>query len=264
MAASPQTENGFTRVANELLEAILRYHCSGGEMGIIFALIRLTYGFQRKNCEVTLSKLADITERHKNKVAVDVRRLIQKKIIIELSPATFSRGRIIALNKDYTMWEKSHSMIPIPTEMSTVNESDGGRLIESASLSIKKKVKNNNTRSNNQCDRVNHSKTMSDAANRIYDYYANNVRSGARQTAIKSIIKLLKSYAEEDLRGTIERYKKSMPEESMYRIQANNFFGRAARFEEFLTNGQPQDKEAIVDTIEEDENYKKWKEDNLS
>jgi len=47
--ASLQVQNGFTVIANELLEAIIKYACSGGQKDIIFATIRLTYGFTGKS-----------------------------------------------------------------------------------------------------------------------------------------------------------------------------------------------------------------------
>ena len=50
---SPQTENGYTRIANELLEALAKAQASGlitgKERAIVDFVIRYTYGFQQKN-----------------------------------------------------------------------------------------------------------------------------------------------------------------------------------------------------------------------
>jgi hypothetical protein len=69
----------------------------------------------------------------------------------------------------------------------------------------------------------------------IYDHYASKIRRGARADAIRSIGKLLTQYDRSQLIASIERYAgNGMPAEVKYRIQANNFFGRAARFQEYL------------------------------
>jgi hypothetical protein len=71
----------------------------------------------------------------------------------------------------------------------------------------------------------------------IYDYYSKNIRTGAKEDAIKSIYKLLKTgFTQEDLLGRINAYKAYLdknPTEPRYYIQANNFFGKAARYKDF-------------------------------
>jgi len=128
--ASPQLENGFTRIANELLEAILRFHCSGGEKDIILAVIRLSYGYGRKAHEMSVTYLARLTRRHRNKVAEDLARLIAKRVLVEVSPASFSKGRMIALNKNYDEWVSAKPLTP--TAKATVSESTDGTVSESA------------------------------------------------------------------------------------------------------------------------------------
>ena len=73
-------------------------------------------------------------------------------------------------------------------------------------------------------------------AQEIYDYYAKQIKPGAKEDAIKSISKLLKSVSKEDLIGRIDRYHAQLvknPTEAQFYIQANNFFGKAARWKDF-------------------------------
>ena len=73
---------------------------------------------------------------------------------------------------------------------------------------------------------------------RIYEHYATRVRVGARVDAIRNIARLLKSHSPEDLNACIDRYAgNGMPKDSQYRIQANNFFGKAARFQDYMPEG---------------------------
>ena len=56
--ADPQIKNGYTRIANELLEAICRLNISGNEMRILLYIIRRTYGFNRSFAEIPLSDIS--------------------------------------------------------------------------------------------------------------------------------------------------------------------------------------------------------------
>ncbi|GAK01484.1 replication protein [Geomicrobium sp. JCM 19055] len=55
MAANPQAENGYTRVANEIMEVVQEYKFSANELKIILCIWRYTYGFQRKEHSISLS-----------------------------------------------------------------------------------------------------------------------------------------------------------------------------------------------------------------
>jgi len=77
-------------------------------------------------------------------------------------------------------------------------------------------------------------KERENTAVRIYEYYAEHIRAGARADAIKSIKKLLKAGENETtLIGYIDNYLRAMPEDKTYRVQAHNFFGRAARYQDY-------------------------------
>jgi hypothetical protein len=71
----------------------------------------------------------------------------------------------------------------------------------------------------------------------IYDYYAKTIKPGAKEDAIKNIAKLLKTgFTKEDLLGRIDAYRQQLNKDKTdirYYIQANNFFGKAARYKDF-------------------------------
>ena len=72
-------------------------------------------------------------------------------------------------------------------------------------------------------------------AAKIYEHYAAKARSGARADAIRNIKRLLVGGVSPDvLRTSIDAYASNgMPSETQYRIQANNFFGKAERWKEY-------------------------------
>jgi len=74
-------------------------------------------------------------------------------------------------------------------------------------------------------------------ATAIYSYYSKTIKPGAEEDAIKNIAKLLKTgFSKEDLVGRIDAYKAKLVKdgtEERFFIQANNFFGKAARYKDF-------------------------------
>ena len=67
--ASPQTENGYTKIANELLDAVCALQLSGHEWSVVHAIIRKTYGYNKKEDWVTNTQIADLTGLHRVRVS---------------------------------------------------------------------------------------------------------------------------------------------------------------------------------------------------
>jgi phage replication O-like protein O len=102
--ASPQTENGFTSIANELMEAMPQYKFNGTQFRILFVVLRYTYGFKRKSHELSLTFLANKTGIHKQQIKRELDILIQNNVLVEASAPTFNKTRSIQLNKNYKEW----------------------------------------------------------------------------------------------------------------------------------------------------------------
>jgi len=99
--ANPQKENGYTPVANEIIEQLVKLPLNGTQLRIILVVWRYTYGFSRKEHELSVSFLANATGIHKKQIQRELKELIQLKIIYIAKEATFSSSRIIGFNKDY-------------------------------------------------------------------------------------------------------------------------------------------------------------------
>jgi phage replication O-like protein O len=95
--ASPQIEDGFTKVSNELLEALAMVQMSGSEWQYVMCLIRKTYGYNQKEAWVNNAYVAIVTGIPKQRVSEAKLRLIAKNIVTE------KRDKI-SLNKDYESW----------------------------------------------------------------------------------------------------------------------------------------------------------------
>ncbi|MBW2099124.1 MAG: replication protein [Deltaproteobacteria bacterium] len=59
--ASPQCKDGYTRIANEPLEALCRAKLTLYEWRVFMAIIRFTYGYNRKVDQISVRQLSRIT-----------------------------------------------------------------------------------------------------------------------------------------------------------------------------------------------------------
>lgn len=109
--ASPQVENGYTRIANGLLEAICRYRCSGAQKDVVLAVIRVTYGFHRKSREIGTAYLARLTGQNPRRLAADVSTLIKRNVLKVIKPHSPNHSRTLALNKNFDEWVCAKQLI---------------------------------------------------------------------------------------------------------------------------------------------------------
>ena len=95
--ANPQVEDGFTRLANELLEALIQADLSARELRVLLAVARETYGWSRKATTVTGYKVAKMTGMQRTQAARALRALKQRNVL-----SNGNEG--IGLQKDYQAW----------------------------------------------------------------------------------------------------------------------------------------------------------------
>lgn len=103
--ASPQTKNGYTRIANEILEHISKTDLNGTQLRIVMVLWRYTYGFRRKEHEMTLAFLAKAINSTKSHANKELTVLIERNIITVVGIGQ-KRGRILSFNKNYDEWSE--------------------------------------------------------------------------------------------------------------------------------------------------------------
>jgi phage replication O-like protein O len=102
--ANPKLENGYTRIAHELLEQIVSADFSGAEFKILFAIVRQTYGYQKKSAPISMSQFSQMCGLHEITVSKTVKKLIEKNVVEEVKSPGFAKCREVALNKNYTEW----------------------------------------------------------------------------------------------------------------------------------------------------------------
>ncbi len=104
----PQLEDGFTRIANELLEAIGRAELSGREFRIMVAVIRKTYGYGKKADQLSHGQIARMIGVQRHHVCKLVQRLIKRRILGVTENGNRSPNNLW-IQKDYSQWAKRPS-----------------------------------------------------------------------------------------------------------------------------------------------------------
>ena len=107
--ASPQLENGFTRIANEILENLSRVQMSGTEWQFVMCLFRKTYGFNKSEDWITGSQIVMMTGLKKERVSEAKKRLIERKIVTE-------KRNKISFQKDHDQWVELRKSVTGVTE----------------------------------------------------------------------------------------------------------------------------------------------------
>lgn len=120
--ADVQLENGYTRIANEILEQIHKAKLNGTQRNIIDIVWRYTYGFQRKEHDLSVSFIANAIQGNYRVIQRELNRLIEMNIIIVKAEATFKTSRVIAFNKNVNSWAISNL---------TTNQSPHDKKVES-------------------------------------------------------------------------------------------------------------------------------------
>gem|GEM_PF-2011942 len=102
--ANPQAENGYTKIANEILDALAKTKLNGTQRRILDVVFRYTYGFNRKSHNLSLTFIAEATNLDKSQVKREFNKLIDLELIKVFKEASFNNTRVVGINKDYEQW----------------------------------------------------------------------------------------------------------------------------------------------------------------
>lgn len=97
-------DDGYTRLANELLEAVMCADLTARQLKVALAVIRKTYGFGKKLDRITNTQIAGMTGIHHTHVCTAKNEMIAMKIII-------SSGNQIGINKTVSDWNTNISQV---------------------------------------------------------------------------------------------------------------------------------------------------------
>jgi len=104
--ARPQLENGHTKIANELIDALCRFAPGGAGGKVFLAVIRKTYGWHKKQDTISINQLIDLTQLSRRMVIYAIQNLEAMKMIVVNRSAVNGRRCVntVSIQKDYDQW----------------------------------------------------------------------------------------------------------------------------------------------------------------
>lgn len=111
--ASPQKENGFLPIANELVTALKRLDLSRGESKIFWTVLSHTYGWQKKVAKIALTIYQKDTGLSRSGVCRAIRSLVNRQILGSQRGDT-SNVSTYWIQKNYEKWLPSQRIDTSP------------------------------------------------------------------------------------------------------------------------------------------------------
>lgn len=160
--ADVQLENGYTRIANDILEHMAMVKLSPTQYRILFLVWRCTYGFRKKEHEMSLSYINKATGIEKRNIQRELKSLEEKKIIHqEIKNGSY---RKLSFNKNYDEWIVEKAIGEITVGENTIGETDNGGVGETDNATIgetdnqkrnnKENIKKKDTEEDNTVERI--------------------------------------------------------------------------------------------------------------
>lgn len=214
--ANVQIENGYTKIANEILDAMAMQPLNGTQHRIIDVIWRYTYGFNRKDAKLSESFIAKATGIDRRNIRREMAELINKNIVIVLREADFKSARVVRFNKNYDKWVRVNR--PPQGKISPAGEiatTPGGELAPTPGGELTPQERNNvkKTLKKSACDEFFES---------IWKLYPKHKGKGKVSKAQKE--KLFK-IGHDEIPRAIERYKKEMTgKDPQYIMYGSTFF----------------------------------------
>lgn len=123
---SPQKENGYTPIANEIMDALMKLRIPGEARQVLDCIIRQTYGWNKKQDAIALSQFVCMTGQSKVHVCISLLKLKTMHLITEKGKAITEKGnevgQIYEFNKNYESWIRLPKKVTLPKKVIIVTE----------------------------------------------------------------------------------------------------------------------------------------------
>ena len=137
--ASPQLEDGYTKIANEILENLARLYLRSNQWQVLICIFRKVYGYNKKEDYITNSQIVLDTGLKKEVVSRSITDMVARNILVR-------DKKVVGFQKDWERWKLTvQSTIkscinsqPELTKQST--KVDGSLVIQKKKETIQKKT----------------------------------------------------------------------------------------------------------------------------
>ena len=114
---------GFARVHNAILEQLASHDFTSREYACILYLLRMTYGFNRKECQLSNSDFAKATNIERPAVIKTLRRLVERGVIHKGEGDPY-HAATWSFNKYVEQWDTQTSVKTITSVKTTTSQND--------------------------------------------------------------------------------------------------------------------------------------------
>lgn len=115
--ASPQVENGYIKIANELFDAFCKIRISGETRQVLDVIIRKTYGFNKTKDVISYSQFSEFTGMSRQSCIKATRKLVEMNLV---SVTNNGNSKLYQINKDFDTWK------PLPKKVTITNNGNRG------------------------------------------------------------------------------------------------------------------------------------------
>ena len=228
-----QLEDGFTKIANEVLENISKAKLNGTQFRILLTVWRCTYGWNKKQHEISESYLSNATGTHKQQIKRELKAMFELGILTEIHAPTFNTTRIIEFNKRYLISSEVSNKIPV-SESDTPTGSENDTPTGSGLDTQKRKI--------------NKDKEILCAFDEIWSAYP--LKKG-KVDVYKKLPAILKKYSTEEILRCITRYDATVKDKNYYLHGSTFFNGKYVDYLDENYNGQATTRKSIWDGVED-------------
>jgi phage replication O-like protein O len=100
--ANPQKENGFTPIANEILDALCGIEIPSASRRCLDVILRKTYGYQKKSDAISVTQFLEKTNLSERTIYRAIKKLEEMKLVI--TEKKIGRPTEYKLNKNHETW----------------------------------------------------------------------------------------------------------------------------------------------------------------
>lgn len=133
--ADVQKENGYTGIANPIIEALATQVISPDEWRVLMVIFRKTYGWGKKEDSISLSQFVEMTKITKPHICRAIQKLIQRNIItrsvaysgnllpkqaMPIAQSGNEKGLIYGIQKDFEKWKPLPKRAMLPKQATIV------------------------------------------------------------------------------------------------------------------------------------------------
>ena len=186
-------DDGYTRIANDLLEKIISFPFTLRQQNLLLAIARKTYGYNKKIDWIGNKQLSELTRYPETRCSTTKNELIKMNVLV-------TKGREVGINKNLNEWESD-----ITQTSKTFTKSVKKTFTKTVNHSLPKEVntKDNTTKDNK--DNTPISPEGENLAQELLNYY--NQSRNARCQDFSPFIKALNKYSLDEIKLVIDWFE---------------------------------------------------------